>query len=77
MRRQLMRLAICVGLSGTYLFAPLAAVAGERATPQADVLTNPGVEKGQEYWTAERMRNAKPVRPAVLDPDTFEPIKPE
>ncbi|MCP4382986.1 MAG: hypothetical protein GY798_16455 [Hyphomicrobiales bacterium] len=78
MPRCLMLVALCVGLSGSFLLPPLTAVADERKPPEADVLANPGGgEKAKDYWTAERMRNAKPVRSPVLDPETLEPVKPE
>ena len=36
-----------------------------------------GEARASTRWTPERMRNAKPVPPIQLDPETLEPIKPD
>lgn len=76
MRRLPMQFAASLAVT-SFCLAPLSSLAAESNPQDTSVLTKPGSENARAYWTADRMRTAKPMPSDVLDPETLKPITPK
>lgn len=82
MHRGIPLLAACLSFAciGASADTPAAEDDKNRATEVDCVVTpdEPDCDDGDdEYWTPERMRNAKPLPTPVLDPETMKPVESE
>ena len=78
MRRPIPLVAACASFA-CFGAAGLAAADGDKDTdePSAIGTVKPDQadnDEAKDYWTPERMRNAKPLPAPVLDPDTKKPV---